>query len=276
MASDLEILKNRVDNIDGYPIRTEATAISVVAIVGLPSEFIKTKVIPQHIKHNNVAIWCGDASAMAVCAYSCSGAEKFHFIGQLTKDERKTSSGQRELLTVKYALTKWLSEKSTTKETTTMHWLTDSENLVTFLTRGSWKPHIQEIVLDILDLCRELNLAIMPIHLGREDPRIKIADAGSKAPDSDDWSIDKVSFQNLSQKFGPFTIDLFAEEANYRVPRFYSSFMTLSSEGVNAFCHSWDNEEALICPPVNKIIGVFRKIKLTKGWGYSSYLNGQH
>ena len=107
----------------------------------------------------------------------------------------------------------------------------------------------------------------MPIHLGREDPRIKIADAGSKAPDSDDWSIDKVSFQNLSQKFGPFTIDLFAEEANYRVPRFYSSFMTLSSEGVNAFSHSWDNEEALICPPVNKIIQVFRKIKLTKGQG---------
>lgn len=159
VASDLEILKNRVDNIDGYPIRTEATAISVVAIVGLPSEFIKTKVIPQHIKHNNVAIWCGDASAMAVCAYSCSGAEKFHFIGQLTKDERKTSSGQRELLTVKYALTKWLSEKSMTKETTTMYWLTDSENLFTFLTRGSRKLQIQEIVLDVLDLCRELNLA---------------------------------------------------------------------------------------------------------------------
>ena len=58
VASDLEILKNRVDNIDGYPIRTEATAISVVAIVGLPSEFIKTKVIPQHIKHNNVASGC--------------------------------------------------------------------------------------------------------------------------------------------------------------------------------------------------------------------------
>ena len=49
--------------------------------------------------------------------------------------------------------------------------------------------------------------------------------------------------------------------------KFYSSFRCPSSSGVNAFCHSWDRENAWICPPVNKILQVVRKIKLTNGTG---------
>ena len=99
-----------------------------------------------------------------------------------------SSSGQRELLTVKYALEQRLKEGRVVAKAVTMYWLTDSENLVSFLTKGSRKLHIQTLVLQVLDICKKLNLAIIPIHLQREDPRIRIADEGSKIPDSDDWS----------------------------------------------------------------------------------------
>ncbi len=62
-------------------------------------------------------------------------------------------------------------------------------------------------------LCQELSLQIIPIHLLREDPRIKIADEGSKTEDTDDWQVDISTFNwfNTSMKF---SVDLFASDWN--------------------------------------------------------------
>lgn len=72
------------------------------------------------------------------------------------------------------------------KEATNIFWLTDSKNLVVFLKEGSSKSNIQQLVLEIMDLAKELNVVLLPIHLRREDPRIRVADAGSRVRDSDD------------------------------------------------------------------------------------------
>ena len=145
--------------------------------------------------------------------------------------------------------------------------MTDSENLVTFLSKGSTKMHIQEVVLDVLKMARQMNIHLVPIHLRREDPRIKMADEGSKKKDSDDWSIDLSSFEMIRQQFGPFTIDLFADQSNKKVDRFYSDFLCPKSLGIDAFAHSWDHETAWICPPVGLVPQVIRKIRQTKGDG---------
>ena len=267
IAEDFTELQQRVRDSEGYPIRTEATNVSVVSIIGEPSEFLKTKVIRQHLRQESREIWCGDASAVAVCAYSCGASEPFYFIGKLSEEEQESSSGQRELLTVKYALEQRLREGRALAKAATMYWLTDSENLVSFLTKGSRKRHIQALVLQVLDICKRLNLAIIPIHLRREDPRIRIADEGSKVPDSDDWSIDQEHFEKFNKEYGPFTVDLFADESNFRVKKFYANYRTPRAAGVNAFCHSWDAENAWICPPGKKIIQVIRKIRLSSGRG---------
>ena len=94
-----------------------------------------------------------------------------------------------------------------------------------------------------------------------------MADEGSKVPDSDDWSIDEASYDMLNKQFGPFSVDLFAEENNYKVKKFYSNYRCPSTSGVNAFCHSWDGEKAWVCPPIKKIIQVIRKIKVSRGSG---------
>jgi hypothetical protein len=155
----------------------------------------------------------------------------------------------RELLTVKYALEEMATGKTRAEVQKTVYWLTDSENLVKFLTKGSGKEHIQKEVLATLAKARKLRLDIVPIHLRREDPRIRVADAGSKNADSDDWSIDHESFQFLEETYGPFSVDLFADEGNARVKRFYSKFFSFNAEGVEAMCQDWSGENAWVSPP---------------------------
>ena len=55
-------------------------------------------------------------------------------------------------------------------------------------------------MLEILVLDKSLNFRLEPIHLLRSDPRIQIADKGSKTPDTDIWSVDATSFQDLNQE----------------------------------------------------------------------------
>ena len=263
----LEIFINQINEFDGAMIKTAATAVSVISIIGPPSLYLKNKTIPNHVKELPKEIWCGDASDAAVCAYSINTGKDTYFIGKLSPEECKLSSGGRELITVKKALEAQSRSCGPWKENILLYWLTDSTNLVTFLTKGSTKPAIQAIVVEVLILARSLNCTLQPIHLLRDDPRITIADAGSKAPDTDDWSVDQATFTWLSRELGPFTIDCFADESNKKVPRFFSNFLCPTSLGIDAFSHSWDYENCWICPPVKSILSVTKKLSKVKGKG---------
>jgi hypothetical protein len=267
VAADFRKFISLIEKHDGAPITSAATAVSVLSIIGEPTQFLKTKVIPNHIKTDQKAIWCGDASQWAACAYSIKDDSDFFLIQKFSEEEQRLSSGHRELLALFRALEEREQAKGVWSQKTTLYWLTDSENLVTFLRKGSKKRDIQAQLLAVLEKARTLNAKIEPIHLRREDPRIQLANGGSKIPDSDDWSIDEASFQKLNAKYGPFTIDLFAADNNAKVKSFYSEFFSELSMGVNAFCHSWDGETAWVCPPVKCIISRVCKIEKTKGSG---------
>ena len=190
----LQKFLKQVTKIDGAVIKTQANEISVLSIIGAPSNFIKTQTIPNHVTSIPKELWCGDASAVAVCAYSSNTPQDTFYIGKLSPEEKLWSSGGRELLTVKKALTAHKLTTGAWSKNTLLYWLTDSTNLVTFLTKGSRQPKIQTVVIEIMTLAKELNCCIQPIPLFREDPQIQIADEGSKAPDSDDWSVDEHTF----------------------------------------------------------------------------------
>lgn len=73
----------------------------------------------------------------------------------------------------------------------------------------------------------------------------------SKIVDYDDWEITPKVFQLLEGKFGPHTVDCFADYKNCKVPKFYSRFWNPGSAGIDAFFHSWGGENALLVPPVS-------------------------
>ena len=249
---------------DGQRIFHSADNISLLSIIGPPESFFTTSFVKFHIPTLPQEIFASDASNVAVCSYSIGKTDQFFFIGQLSQQQTQVSSGHRELLAVKLALEAKLQNSGIWKTPTNIIWLTDSQNLVTFLTKGSTKPAIQDTVLEVILLSQSLNINLVPVHLKREDPRIKMADAGSRVRDSDDWSIDQVSFNLIQSQFGPFTLDPFADCSNAKTTRFFSDFLCPNTLGIDAFAHSWEGENLWLCPPVSKIIPTIRRIKNSK------------
>ena len=246
---------------DGQPIAHSANTISLLSIIGPPNDFFSDSFVKIHTPTLPKEIFVSDASNVAVCSYSMNDTQPFFFIGQLSDLQTKMSSGHRELLAVKLALQARWESSGPWMSLTNIFWLTDSQNLVTFLTKGSTKVDVQTTILEVLQLAKLLKIILIPIHLKREDPRIQIADAGSRIRDSDDWSVDNETFETLSNQFGPFTLDPFADSSNAKSKRFYSDFLCPNTMGINAFAHSWDNENVWLCPPVSKIIPTIRKIR---------------
>lgn len=261
----LQFFVDNCSEFDNSPIRSAATEISVLSIIGPPSSFMKSSFVANHVRTNEEKIWASDASGYATCAYSIKG-DHLYFRGILNEDERMLSSGHRELLAVAKTMEYYEQTGTFTTKATNIYWLTDSQNLVTFLTKGSGKRQIQKDFFQIMIRCKRLNTRITPIHLLRDDPRIKIADDGSKTTDTDNWQVDDQTFQRNRTRF-KFTIDLFASDRNSKCQRFYSNFFCPGTSGIDAFSHSWDDEVAWICPPIQEIIRIVRRLKTSRTTG---------
>ena len=77
-----------------------------------------------------------------------------------------------------------------------------------FLTEGSGKRHIQSEVFRIMNLCQRPNIRIIPIHLLRDDPRIQIADDGSKTTYTDDWQVDVTTSCTITKNTLESTVEI--------------------------------------------------------------------
>lgn len=259
----LRFFVENLDRFDNTPIRTASREISVLSIIGPPSEFLKTSFVANHARTSCEQIWASDASGFATCAYSIKADKDVYYRGKFSDEEKTFSSGHRELLAVKQTLENYSAIWSDKKEATNVYWITDSENLVQFLSKGSGKIHIQREIFKIMMLCQELNIRIFPIHLLREDPRIKIADEGSKTEDTDDWQVDIATFKKFDMSM-QFSIDLFASDWNTKCPRFYSNFWCNNTLGIDSFSHDWSGEVAWVCPPIKLVLKTIRKIRKSR------------
>jgi len=138
-------------------------------------------------------------------------------------------------------------------------WATDSENLVSFVHKGSPKVSIHAKVTEIYTLCHEMECTIEPIHLLRTDARISEVDDLSKVRDTDNWSIDDRSFQVLREQF-QLTCDVFADRANKKLPVFISKNYEEGCFGVDAFSCQWPGVSYL-CPPTSLLVRVANRIR---------------
>ena len=138
---NLKFFADNCSKFDNSPIRSAATEISVLSIIGPPNTSMKSSFVANHVRTDEEKIWASDASGYATCAYSIKG-DHLYFRGTLSKDERMLSSGHRELLAVAKTLTYYEHTGKIKNKATNIYWLTDSQNMVTFLTKGSGKSHI--------------------------------------------------------------------------------------------------------------------------------------
>ena len=138
-----------------------------------------------------------------------------------------------------------------------VHWSTDNFATTSIVRKGSKKMHLQLLALEIYELCLQFNIKLrvnwVPRKLNKE------ADEISKYVDTDDWRITNSFFERVEKRWGPHTIDRFANYENRKLPRFNSKFYSPFTEKVDAFSTSWENENNLLVPPVKSIPGVLKK-----------------
>jgi len=270
----MEIPSRRNEKSNGMPIKSQLNDVRVDTIIDKP--VTRQEVVLNHEPEKN-EIWVSDASGFKVVAFNLEDKNKEKLSILLSEEEKRTSSGFRELLAVHKTVQCWLNMKLQKRH---VYWCTDSSNVVSFLSKGSGKAHIQKIVFEIAKNLNQLETIITPIHLLREDPRIGEADLLSKTKDSDDWSVDQVSFQSMDRVFH-FTLDLFASEENAKVKKFFSEYMTPSTSGIDAFAQDWSKDVLWICAPIKYLIRIAIRIRkseaegviLVPSWITSSFYN---
>jgi len=182
--------------------------------------------------------------------------------GSFTSLESGTSSTARELLAIKYSLSsfcKFLIHQA-------VNIRTDNLSASRILEIGSSKPWLQSIAVDIFDICVKNDIKLKSTWIPREQN--KEADFYSKMVDTDDWTIDNVTFQKICLELGKVTIDRFSNNLNCKVSIFNSKYYCPKSSGRDAFTFDWSKTLLnWLCPPIGLINSTINHLKLCKAKG---------
>jgi hypothetical protein len=115
---------------------------------------------------------------------------------------------------------------------------TDNQAVFSIINRaGSRKPYVHALCKQLIWYCIHEHIFLHANWIPREANQL--ADFYSKLSDSGDWMLRSDVFLGLSDKFGPFDIDLFSSLENKQVSNFYSLYHQPTCIGVDAFNFRW-------------------------------------
>jgi hypothetical protein len=259
VKDELLFFAHNIEYFNNSPMEHELNTIKVTAILENP---ITRQSNVKTTRYDNVVV--SDSSATKAAIKWIQGplegsTASFTF----SVEEQATSSGHRELLAVVKMLEHCAAEGMISRAS--IVWATDSTNLVAFLSKGSSKRPIQQLIFKVLQICVSLRSVISPLHLYREDERIHQVDHLSKVKDTDNWSVDVSTFNSFDNDF-QFEIDLFADSSNRKTDRFVSKFFDPLADAIDAFSIPWVGM-AWVCPPTGVLTKVVRRIKTSKCQG---------
>lgn len=181
--------------------------------------------------------------------------------GQWTAIEATHSSTWRELSGVWRVLQSLANKLSNNR----VRWFTDNQNVARILQVGSRQPQLQEVALKIFSLTITCQIRLEPEWVPREEN--ERADYLSRIIDLDDWFLNPAIFAQLDARWGPHTIDRFADCNNNQLVRFNSRCWNPGSEAVDAFTVDWSGETNWWCPPIALIPRVIRHAQACSACG---------
>ena len=200
----------------------------------------------------------GDASASgcgSILNDSMIAAQCFNAL------ERAQSSAYREISNIHFSLVSFLANikgRSVTVKT-------DSQAAAKICKIGSMNPLLQHFAESIFELCFKNNINLTVDWVPRnENQKADLISRLADRVDVDDWQISPEFFKILNEKWGPFSIDLFANYYNSKCKKFYSLFYSPRSHGVDAFAHSWVGEVAIMVPPISLVPRALSQAKLCR------------
>jgi hypothetical protein len=151
----------------GHPMRTPASEITLTSVLAFKDPAGTVRKIPNRRLCPAQFTMASDASETTVASYGLSGRlRSFQFTQALLPHERAESSTHREMSAVFKTLLCCQNELRMTS-TTTLWWLTDSENVARIFRRGSGDLSLMQLALQVLEMALKLNLDFQA-HLGFE------------------------------------------------------------------------------------------------------------
>ena len=166
-----------------------------------------------------------------------------------TTEERTTSSTHRELLALQFTYRHPIIEKL--RGHSIVH-LTDNQAVSEICAKGSKKPHLQKIALDIYKNCKDYKVTLEVLWRPRSHPLLVFADQGSKSFDQSSYSLDFQSFGILVSVFDDvqISVDCFAEAWNAKCAKYFSKLEDPRAAGTNFFSQFlWQHETYYAFPP---------------------------
>ena len=207
-------------------------------------------------------IMVSDASGTGYASYEVNTINGIVH-GMWSLEETLRSSTWRELCAVQRSL-KALEH---ILENQRVKWLTDNQNVCRIVKKGSMKPDLQSMALDIFGFCSSHGISLETEWLPRTSDAIARADYMSRIIDRDDWGISFEILHLLRERWGMPEVDWFASAHNAKLPVFYSRFWNPGSSGVDAFTENWGSKFGLFVPPVILVARVLKQMQAQRARG---------
>ena len=146
-----------------------------------------------------------------------------------TDSESLQSSTWRELRAIEFSLRSF----APVLKGSHVKWFTDSQSAARIVEVGSMKLDLHKIARRIFDICVQsgiyLDIQWIPRTLNQQ------ADYISRLIDVDDWQTTSDLFSSLNERWGPHSVDCFANYYNHKLPRFFSRFWNPNTAGIDFF-----------------------------------------
>ena len=236
-VGELEFWMNSLGEYNGFPIRPKPGVVDVRQV----------RMVSDAGEHMAGGVeWTKDGKK--------EGSE---FQVHLTEKQQQSSSTEREMLGQRAGLR--LNAKRL--EGRSVRWICDNWATTVIHRVGSMRPRLQQLALEMAELCRIHGISIEWVWKSRKSEEVKVADYLSKDYDFSDFYLSSVDFQSLWEEFGPFSCDYFASSFTFRMHPFMSRYQCEGSAGVDAFTAVWRGN-GFFHPPVCKIVETVRYAKV--------------
>ena len=127
------------------------------------------------------------------------------------------------------------------------------------------KIDLNNLALYVHKICVENQIVISIDWIPRQENTR--ADRLSKMQDFDDWSINNDIFAYFDNIYGPFTLDVFANDMNTKCSKFYAKWWCQGCAGVDAFAYNWGTDLCWVAPPPYLIAKVLIHAESNKAKG---------
>jgi len=137
---------------------------------------------------------------------------------------------------------------------------TDNRVAMAYINRMTGRIQaLADIARELIELVQKIGAKVQATYIGTKENRE--ADELSRWKDTHDWTVKEEVSNMLQKRFGPHTIDRFADRHNTKTKRFNSWRREQGSEGVDAFSMSWKGENNWVVPPIPLLPRVAQKLE---------------